>query len=59
MQAREEFTKKTVAEMSARNPDPSKYVATICYNEGYDLKNPNGMDGKVSVNFRSGPLHTK
>lgn len=56
--AREEFTKATVKSMADANPDPAKFVATICYNQGYDLENPAGMDGLTSVKITSGPLNT-
>ncbi|KAK8127373.1 hypothetical protein PG984_008481 [Apiospora sp. TS-2023a] len=56
--AREEFTKKTAAEMWAKNPDPKKFAAAICYNESYDLRDPKGMDGLNSAKMSLGPLHT-
>ncbi|KLU82630.1 hypothetical protein MAPG_01701 [Magnaporthiopsis poae ATCC 64411] len=57
--AREEFTKATVAQMWAENPDPKKYAAAICNNVGYTLKNGNaGAIGKVSVELKKGSLHT-
>lgn len=56
--AREEFTKATVKAMADRNPDPAKFVATICYNQDYDLENPAGMDGLTSAKITSGPLNT-
>lgn len=56
--AREEFTKATVQAMSDANPDPEKFVATICYNMDWDLENPAGMDGLTSAKITSGPLNT-
>ncbi|KAG8161372.1 hypothetical protein KVR01_009636 [Diaporthe batatas] len=56
--AREAFTKKTTAEMWARNPDYQKYPAAICYNKGYKLKNPAGKDGLVSAKLELGQLNT-
>ena len=58
-QARETFTKKTTAEMWARNPDRSKYPAAICYNKSYRIKDPNGITGKVSAKFELGQLNTE
>ncbi|KAI9150876.1 hypothetical protein HJFPF1_10653 [Paramyrothecium foliicola] len=57
-QAREEFTKKTTAEMWARNPDRNKYPAAVCYNKGYSIQHPNNIDGKADVDFKLGLLHT-
>ena len=45
--------------MSDANPDPAKFVATICYNQAYDLENPAGMDGLNSAKITSGPLNTE
>ncbi|KAK7981503.1 hypothetical protein PG996_009194 [Apiospora saccharicola] len=56
--ARESFTKKTAADMWAKNPDPKKFAAAICYNESYDLRDPKGMDGLNSAKMSLGPLHT-
>lgn len=58
-QAREEFTKATVQAMAESNPDPEKYVASVCYNMAYDLEYPDRMDGLMSVKFSLGPLHTE
>lgn len=58
-QAREEFTKATVKAMADANPDPAKFVATICYNQDFDLENPAGMDGLTSAKITSGPLNTE
>jgi hypothetical protein len=59
IQAREEFTKKTTAEMWARNPDRNKYPAAICYNKGYSVKNNSGVTGKVSAKLELGMLSTE
>ncbi|KAL8358874.1 hypothetical protein RB601_008226 [Gaeumannomyces tritici] len=56
--AREKFTKATVDEMWAKNPDPTQWVAAICNNVGYNLKNPQGITGKVSVDLKQGALKT-
>ncbi|KAJ0118762.1 hypothetical protein N8I77_001450 [Diaporthe amygdali] len=57
-QAREEFSKKTTAEMWARNPDYQKYPAAVCYNKGYKLKDPAGTTGLVSAKLTLGQLNT-
>ncbi|KAK7955991.1 uncharacterized protein PG986_005213, partial [Apiospora aurea] len=56
--AREAFTKKTAEDMWAKNPDPAKFAAAICYNEAYDLEDPKGMDGLTSAKMTLGPLNT-
>ncbi|RDW65980.1 hypothetical protein BP6252_09615 [Coleophoma cylindrospora] len=56
--ARETFTQKTTLEMWNRNPDYSKYPATVCYNKGYSLKNPAGITGLVSAKLSLGQLFT-
>lgn len=57
--AREQFTKATVAQMWAKNPDPKKYAAAICNNVGYKFKNGDGgAIGKSSVDLKQGSLHT-
>ncbi|KAK1566306.1 uncharacterized protein LY79DRAFT_674819 [Colletotrichum navitas] len=50
--ARETFTKQTTDEMWKKNPDPAKFPAVVCYNKGYHLADPNGVDGKASVTLR-------
>ncbi|KAJ4393369.1 hypothetical protein N0V93_002577 [Gnomoniopsis smithogilvyi] len=57
-EAREAFTKKTTAEMWARNPDYSKFPAAICYNKAYSLQDPNGKDGLLSAKLSLGVLNT-
>lgn len=57
--AREEFSKKTTAEMWARNPDYQKFPAAVCYNKGYKLQNPAGIDGLVSAKLELGQLNTE
>ncbi|KAK2042159.1 hypothetical protein LZ31DRAFT_624390 [Colletotrichum somersetense] len=54
--ARETFTQQTTDEMWKKNPDPAKFPAAICYNKGYRLADPNGIDGKASVTLRSNLL---
>ncbi|KAH8710039.1 hypothetical protein GQ44DRAFT_690355 [Phaeosphaeriaceae sp. PMI808] len=56
-ESREAFTKKTVEEMWNRNPDYTKFPATVCYNKGYRTKNGN-LDGLVSAKFELGLLNT-
>ncbi|KAK1991770.1 hypothetical protein LX36DRAFT_734445 [Colletotrichum falcatum] len=56
--ARETFTQQTTDAMWKKNPDPSKFPAAVCYNKGYRLENPDGVDGKASVTLRSNLLHT-
>lgn len=58
-QAREAFTKKTTEEMWARNPDYDKFPAAICYNKGYDLEDPKGMDGLLNAKMDLGVLNTE
>ncbi|RYN15641.1 hypothetical protein AA0119_g13368 [Alternaria tenuissima] len=55
--AREAFTKKTTADMMARNRDPAN-VAAACYNKGYRLQNPNNIAGLNSATLTQGLLHT-
>ncbi|GKT43453.1 uncharacterized protein ColSpa_03634 [Colletotrichum spaethianum] len=55
--AREAFTQKTATQMYKTNPDPKKFPAAICYNQGYRVKDPKGIDGKASVTLRSNVLH--
>ncbi|KAH6714985.1 hypothetical protein BKA61DRAFT_631861 [Leptodontidium sp. MPI-SDFR-AT-0119] len=57
-EVREAFTKATVADMWSRNPDRNKWHAAICYNKGYRVQNPNGIDGKLSAKVSSGLLNT-
>ncbi|KAI9166503.1 hypothetical protein HJFPF1_02609 [Paramyrothecium foliicola] len=56
--AREEFTKKTTAEMWARNPDRRKFPGVVCYNKGYGVANSRNIDGKISAQLRLGVLNT-
>jgi hypothetical protein len=56
--AREEFTKRTVTDMWARNPDRARYPAAACYNKGYSLKRPAGIAGGRKAKFSLGMLHT-
>ncbi|KAL1870235.1 hypothetical protein Daus18300_005300 [Diaporthe australafricana] len=57
-EAREEFSKKTTAEMWARNPDYQKFPAAICYNKGYKLQNAASIDGLLSAKLSLGQLNT-
>lgn len=55
-EAREKFTKQTTAAMWDA-ADKKVYSAAICYNMGYTLKNPSGIDGKTSVKLKQGLLN--
>ncbi|KAI6347842.1 hypothetical protein MCOR25_010872 [Pyricularia grisea] len=55
--ARQTFTKQTVKQMMDNTKDPT-IVAAACYNKGYRVKNAKNVDGKTSVDFKLGPLHT-
>ncbi|KAB2580089.1 hypothetical protein DBV05_g1084 [Lasiodiplodia theobromae] len=55
-QVREQFTKKTVAEMWARRPN--NRVAAICYNMGYSVSKPKQVTELASVKISSGLLNT-
>ncbi|TLS27890.1 hypothetical protein PpBr36_02062 [Pyricularia pennisetigena] len=55
--ARQTFTKETVKQMMDNNKDPT-IVAAACYNKGYRVQNENNIDGKTSVDFKLGVLHT-
>ncbi|KAJ8063453.1 hypothetical protein OCU04_007329 [Sclerotinia nivalis] len=57
-ETREAFTQKTTLEMWARNPDYNKFPAVVCYNKGYNVANPGGIDGKVSAKLSLGMLNT-
>ncbi|TDZ67830.1 hypothetical protein CTRI78_v002694 [Colletotrichum trifolii] len=56
--ARETFTQETTSQMWNRNPNPGKYHAAICYNKGYRVKDPQGIDGLAKVTLRLNVLHT-
>ncbi|KAK7935301.1 hypothetical protein PG985_000796 [Apiospora marii] len=56
--ARQDFTQATTKAMMDNNPDPAKYVAAACYNKDYSVANPANTDGKTSVSFKLGALHT-
>ncbi|KAH9203886.1 hypothetical protein DL95DRAFT_320562 [Leptodontidium sp. 2 PMI_412] len=57
-EAREEFTKTTTQEMWNRNPDYTKFPAAACYNKGYRLSDPAGIDGLRSAKLELGLLST-
>lgn len=59
LQVREAFTKKTTEEMWARNADYVKFPAVACYNKGYRLKDPAGIDGLLSAKLSLGQLNTE
>jgi hypothetical protein len=56
--AREAFTQKTTKEMMARNPDPARFQAAACYNQGFSVADPANIDGQSSVKFSLGLLNT-
>ncbi|CAN9311760.1 hypothetical protein GT037_010792 [Alternaria burnsii] len=56
--AREAFTKQTTKEMMARNPDPARFQAAACYNQGFSVADPANIDGQNSVEFKLGLLNT-
>lgn len=57
--AREAFTKAVSAEMWNQNPDYNAWPAVACYNKGYRLRNPAGVDGLVTVKLELGVLNTE
>jgi hypothetical protein len=56
--AREAFTQQTTKEMMARNPDPARFQAAACYNQGFSVADPANIDGQNSVEFKLGLLNT-
>ena len=56
--AREAFTQQTTKEMMARNPDPARFQAAACYNQGFSVADPANIDGQNSVEFALGLLNT-
>jgi hypothetical protein len=56
--AREAFTQQTTKEMMARNPDPTRFQAAACYNQGFSVADPANIDGQNSVEFKLGLLNT-
>jgi hypothetical protein len=56
--AREAFTQQTTKEMMARNPDPARFQAAACYNQGFSVADPANIDGQNSVEFSLGLLNT-
>jgi hypothetical protein len=56
--AREAFTQQTTKAMMAKNPDPAKFQAAACYNQGFSVANPANIDGQNSVKFSLGLLNT-
>jgi hypothetical protein len=56
--ARESFTKETTKAMMAKNPDPKRFQAAACYNQGFSVANPANIDGQNSVKFSLGLLNT-
>jgi hypothetical protein len=55
---REAFTKQTTDAMMANNPDPARFQAAACYNQGFSVADPANIDGQSSVDFRLGVLNT-
>ncbi|KAH6693709.1 hypothetical protein F5X68DRAFT_187502 [Plectosphaerella plurivora] len=56
--ARENFTRNTVRNMWNQNPDAGRYGAAICYNKGYRLQRPAGINGLRSAKLRMGAFNT-
>jgi hypothetical protein len=56
--AREAFTQQTTAAMMAANPDPARFQAAACYNQGFSVADPAKIDGQTSVKFSLGLLNT-
>ncbi|CAN9473510.1 unnamed protein product [Alternaria alternata] len=42
----------------ARNPDPARFQAAACYNQGFSVADPANIDGQNSVEFKLGLLNT-
>jgi len=57
-EAREAFTQQTTKEMMANNPDPARFQAAACYNQGFSVADPANIDGQNSVKFELGLLNT-
>ncbi|CEI61652.1 unnamed protein product [Fusarium venenatum] len=55
---REAFTKQTTDAMMANNPDPERFQAAACYNQGFSVADPANIDGQSSVEFSLGILNT-
>lgn len=56
--ARETFTKETTALMYQNNPDRNRWVATVCYNKGWDVKDRGAISDVVSMKLSLGAFHT-
>jgi len=57
-EGREAFTQQTTDAMFAQNPDPARFQAAACYNQGFSFADPANVDGQTSVEFRQGLLNT-
>jgi hypothetical protein len=57
-EAREAFTQQTTDAMMAKNPDPARFQAAACYNQGFSVADPANIDGQNSVKFSLGLLNT-
>lgn len=55
---REAFTVQTTEAMMANNPDPERFQAAACYNQGFSVADPANIDGQSSVEFKLGILNT-
>jgi hypothetical protein len=44
--------------MMAKNPDPARFQAAACYNQGFSVADPANIDGQNSVKFSLGLLNT-
>ncbi|EMD59161.1 hypothetical protein COCSADRAFT_30641 [Bipolaris sorokiniana ND90Pr] len=56
--ARETFTRQTTALMYQNNPDRNRWVATVCYNKGWDVKDRRAISDVVSMKLSLGAFHT-
>ncbi|KZL64627.1 hypothetical protein CT0861_07509 [Colletotrichum tofieldiae] len=56
--AREQFTQLITQIMIDHNPNPKEAVAAICYNKGYDVKDPKGIYGLRSEELSVWPAKT-
>jgi hypothetical protein len=45
--------------MFAQNPDPARFQAAACYNQGFRFADPANVDGQTSVEFKQGLLNTE
>lgn len=58
-QAREQFTQLTTQIMMDHNPNSTEAVSAICYNQGYSVKDPQGIYGLRSEDLSIFPAKTE